>query len=1441
MSMGSNRWRKISESNYPWEREALEWLREQLPDRDPWGVWANFEFIDEEGRISEIDALVISPAGIFLVEIKSRPGVLNGDSHTWSWRTDGREYTYPNPLFLANRKAKSLKSLLHRQGAIAKAKIRLPFIEPVIFLSSTSLRCDLQGRAKSATYLRGNPGAANDPGIIAALTNGVQPDPNRLLDKKQAQAIAKALQELGIRPANSHRQVADYRLIKLLDEGEAWQDWQGQHTSLPNNQRRVRIYSVAQAASVQERASRSRQAVREFEVLDGIHHPGILKVNQYTESELGPALIFDYDPKQQRLDHLLKESGAQLTVSIRLQLVRDIAETLQYAHAKRLYHRALGPQSILVGADASGNPVGNPAGNPAGSLNPRLMNWQTAMRDVSNVDTVHRTTGTHHVEEMVEDLGKMYLAPETATADSGMGAVLDIFSLGALAYHIFSGELPATNAQELAEKLRQGQGLSLSDVKDGCGKQLQKLIKDATCPDVAARTASAKEFLANLDRVEDELTAPDPEKTVDPALATQGDRLEGGFSVIKRVGRGSTSDVLLVRLDDSHEELILKVASKPAHNERLTTEGEVLAKLQHQNIVAHRRTLQVAGRTALLLKNAGEKTLASELQEVGRLSLDMLQRFGEELIQVVNYLENEGIAHRDIKPENIGIGAASSGRKQLMVFDFSLCRTPAENILAGTHPYLDPFLAQRRPPRWDLYAERYALAVTLYEMAVGKRPVWGDGQTAPAMLEQEVTLDQAVFDPATREGFCAFFTRALKRDFRQRHDNAEQMLQEWRVIFASQQRPALLDGFEALAQTVNALTTMAELGFSSDALPALERMGVHNARQLLAVDRIKFRYLRGVADKIRKEIRLKAKDLARLRPDLLIGNGSLHDSDDLILPGDLASVDELHRKLLPKRPAGDDNPDELALMVYLGIDTGQDNLPQQNPALWPTLGEAARVAGVSRTALGEALLKARERWIKSTPMLTDLRNQLEELLRNHGQVMTTHEMAQALLAMRGCALVIDAERLQVAHAVLRAAVEAEAQLGSARFEYFPHDSAPMIASHLARVDYARQLGVAADACALALPLLPPARALAALQAIKPQAVASVAEGEAVPVLSDNRLLRLATSASRSAALSSRQEIYPRDMPALEALRQSMGALTGTKTGLGQDELRARVHGRYPQAQALPPRPALDRLLEEVNAPLEWQAGANDGRGAYCSIGLGQGLGAGTTAHSGPRLSTGHVTALPAADLTPAQEAEQILLRKQRDGGLLVLQVAPREMRSAERELLHRFGPALQRLDFDALLLGLLRQQATAMQVDWNVVLRADNGERNGRDWLNLQRLVQRCLPALRQALLHASSPILLCNPGLLARYELMPLVTQLEEQLGRPGTTPYCWLLLPNAQAGLPLLDGVAVPLVALSRAMPLPSGWINNQHRSGRPEAASHVANAAAAANAGNDFAAQP
>ncbi len=477
---------------------------------------------------------------------------------------------------------------------------------------------------------------SDDRGIIGALTNGPTGADRRPVDHQQARTLAQALAQAGVRPSNKHRKVGDYRLGALIAEAEGYQDWEGRHTSIDTIRRRVRIYPFAAAATEQARKSLVRQAAREFQILEGIDHPGILKVLDYKESELGPALIFDHDPKSRRLDFLLREQGGRLNVGQRLHLLRQLGETLKYAHQKRLFHRALCPQSILVRDPEAAQP----------SL--QIMNWQTGARDAGTGGTAMRTVGTLHVDDYVEDPGRVYLAPESGWRQiedpAAHGPQLDVFSLGAIAYHIFSGQPPAGSAIELHEQLRTSLGLQISDVIDGAGQCLQDLIQFSTMADTSARFASVDDFLKALDEVEDELTAPEPEVTVDPSVATVGDRIEGAFTVVRRLGKGSSSDVLLVKQDGSDEELVLKVASDPTHNDRLLAEGSALAKIRHPNVVEWRKTLSIAGRTALLLCRAGEHTLAERLRDDSGLSLDLTRRFGEELIQVVDTLE--GLRHR---------------------------------------------------------------------------------------------------------------------------------------------------------------------------------------------------------------------------------------------------------------------------------------------------------------------------------------------------------------------------------------------------------------------------------------------------------------------------------------------------------------------------------------------------------------------------------------------------------------------------------------------------------------------------------------------------------------------------------------------------------------------------------------------------------------------------
>ena len=70
-------WIQVTPSEFSWERDALAFLKQRLPDHEPYRAWANFEFV-LDGSIGEVDALVVSPKGVFLIEIKSWPGELRG-------------------------------------------------------------------------------------------------------------------------------------------------------------------------------------------------------------------------------------------------------------------------------------------------------------------------------------------------------------------------------------------------------------------------------------------------------------------------------------------------------------------------------------------------------------------------------------------------------------------------------------------------------------------------------------------------------------------------------------------------------------------------------------------------------------------------------------------------------------------------------------------------------------------------------------------------------------------------------------------------------------------------------------------------------------------------------------------------------------------------------------------------------------------------------------------------------------------------------------------------------------------------------------------------------------------------------------------------------------------------------------------------------------------
>jgi serine/threonine protein kinase len=1401
MNTGSERWKEITRSEFPWEQEALAFVREALPDREPYRVWSNFEFIADDGSINEVDLLVLSPKGLFLIEIKSRPGMVKGDAGTWTWHHEGPPISLDNPLLLANRKAKRLASLLRRQKACQK--IRVPFIEPLVFLSAPHINCQLDDNARQRIHVRDLPASNDRParaGIIAALTHITPPDPadprwRPLVDTPVARALSRAMEEVGIRPSQRLRRVGDFLLEHLLFEGPNYQDWQARHATLQRVSRRVRIYAVARAASATARETIARAAQREYQVLEGLQHPGILRALGYHEHDLGPALVFEHDPKALRLDHFLVEHARRLDVDLRLRFVRQIAEALQYAHKKRLVHRALSPQSVLVL---------EPEG-PAPRV--QIFNWQTAAREFGSTPS-RGLTVTQHLGDLVETAAMVYMAPEALTGPAGHGEHLDVFGLGAIAYHLFAGQPPAASLVELVEKLREGKGLQIASVLNGAGKELSFLIQYSTHPEVSNRLDSVTDFLEFLERVEEEVTSPVAERSpVDPIEANAGDTLARGLVVRKRLGKGSTAVVFLVEKDG--REQVLKLALDPEQNQRLVDEGEVLRKLRHQSIVElYEEVVRIGERVGLLMARAGDETLAQRLRAEGRLHVDLLQRFGENLIEAVDWLEQKGIPHRDIKPDNLGIVPLGRGdRLQLVLFDFSLSRTPPERIRAGTVPYLDPFLSLRRPPRWDLAAERFAAAVTLYEMATGTLPRWGDGKSDPAAIEGEATLDTELFEATLREPLTAFFARALRRDFQARYDNAEEMQRAWRQVFEHVDQPTITtdhvgaDALDVAIESATLATPLVALGLSTRAINALERVNALDVHALLRLPLTQVSHMRGVGNKTRRELLDTMRKLVARFPAV---EPAASDGAASAEPA-VSTVDLIAQQLVPTRSPGDRTSETRLLRPVLGLEP----LATPEPTGWPSQTAVAEALGLTRARVGQVLAKARERWARNRS-LTLLRDDIAGLLGREGGVMTVAEARLAVLALRGSAR-SEPLRSQLAGAVIRAASEVERARAEPRWIVRRTGSVVLLALDEALADYAESLGRAADNLAVTDLLPSPTRVFEALQRVRSQSER--------PPVAPTRLVRLAAAASTAAAVSSRLEIYPRGMPAERALKLAYGALLGARE-LGEEQIRNRVAARYPEAAALPGRPALDDLLAATGSHLSWVSEANGGHGAYCARGTeAVALSSGSTPL--PRELTGEVPRLDASpEVALARQVEERLQRAARDGAFLVLTVDTRHLERAERELVNRF-PIVAR-SLDAELIRSMHEESQRVGADWDVVLRADTASPGSTDWRNLLTLVGRALGALEQSLADGGRTILLTHAGLLTRYGQVGFLERLRDRMnsrpepGAPALTGV-WVLIPSDDdSALPAIDGHAVPVVGPGQWARIPIAWIENAHRAG-------------------------
>ncbi|ONI91084.1 hypothetical protein ALI22I_09930 [Saccharothrix sp. ALI-22-I] len=758
-------WFQEEVSPFRWEQDALEHVKRSVRREWPYRAWATFTFTAITGRVNECDLLVAAPGGLFLIEIKSHPGSLRAHTGNWRFNDGGTRRALRNPLHLLDRKAKELRAVLDRAAGRLGVSERVPRVEPVVFLSASGLVADMDDVQRQRVYGRDRE-STGLPWLWRDLlgVDGTEVSPDFARD-----VLPNLLAEADVGAATAHlRFGGEWELDRRpLNVGVDWEDRLARRDGDIAEEGRLRIYLSADQATATARRAVERAAEREYRVLQRIVHRGVVQPVRFGPHPGGWAILFRHKTSDLRLDDHLELREPALAQ--RLDLLRQLAEAVHYAHGHALCHRALSARSVWVSADE--RPV------------LRIADWRSAFR----LEEPAASVG-HTIAASFSDPDDPYLAPESEIPGANPVA-LDVFGLGAIAYLVLSDEEPARRRAELRDRLAVEEGLR---PHRGVAEGLSDLVFDATRPDPRLRL-SVDGFLQRLDALEREHLATDHLPAVDPLVAVPGQYLEERWLVEHVLGTGSTARALQVArttADGTVDRRVFKVALDEERAARLRAEADVLRHVGGSGVV---RLLagprEVHGRTVLELEYAGNRSVGARLRAEGRLERPELERYGVHVLRGLAQLAAAGVFHRDLKPDNFGLCERPGSGVELVLYDFSLSDALLTEVTVGTGGYLDPFLGSARRPLYDGHAERYAAAVSLHEMASGVLPVWGDGSVHPGAVSAdwpEPAADR--FDPELRAGLTRFFQRALHRDAERRYPDLPSMEAAWREVYAIRPR-----------------------------------------------------------------------------------------------------------------------------------------------------------------------------------------------------------------------------------------------------------------------------------------------------------------------------------------------------------------------------------------------------------------------------------------------------------------------------------------------------------------------------------------------------------------------------------------------------------------------------------------------------------------------------
>jgi len=224
-----------------------------------------------------------------------------------------------------------------------------------------------------------------------------------------------------------------------------------------------------------------------------------------------------------------------------------------------------------------------------------------------------------------------------------------------------------------------------------------------------------------------------PGATINIAMLEPGMILADRYRIIRHIGEGGFSTVLLVDDTMIHEDVILKilnpqVAMGDEMVKRFIQELRYARKVTHENVIRIYDILAIGHSYAISMEYFTSHTLADEVQNETPLNIKRGIKIIFDVCRGISAAHQVDIVHRDLKPLNILI----NDQGLVKVVDFGVAavtnqigtRLTRVGTLLGTPAYVAP--EQVRSRMIDARTDIYSLGVVMYEVFTGTPPYNGD-------------------------------------------------------------------------------------------------------------------------------------------------------------------------------------------------------------------------------------------------------------------------------------------------------------------------------------------------------------------------------------------------------------------------------------------------------------------------------------------------------------------------------------------------------------------------------------------------------------------------------------------------------------------------------------------------------------------------------------------